>query len=82
MFRSVVAALFVLCLWLAGFIWFVVEVPDRPTDDADHTDAIVVLTGGADRLTVGLDLLDRELGDTLFISGVYTGGRRGDDPCS
>ena len=44
-----------------------------PTNDTTHTDAIVVLTGGTERLAAGLDLLDRGLADTLFVSGVYTG---------
>jgi uncharacterized SAM-binding protein YcdF (DUF218 family) len=71
--RLLWAGLLAALLWFGGFLLFVSQVPDQPTTDMRHTDAIVVLTGGADRLAVGLDLLDRHLGDTLFISGVYTG---------
>jgi uncharacterized SAM-binding protein YcdF (DUF218 family) len=67
------AVLFLALLWLAGLVWFVQALPDKPTDEMTRTDAIVVLTGGTERLAVGLDLLDRHLADTLFISGVYTG---------
>lgn len=60
-------------LWCGGFLWFVDEVPQR-IDDADtHTDAIVVLTGGRDRLATGLDLLEAGLSQRLFISGVFKG---------
>jgi uncharacterized SAM-binding protein YcdF (DUF218 family) len=71
--RLVWTALLACLLWFGGFLWFVGQLPDAPTTDMTHTDAIVVLTGGTERLAVGLDLLDRDLGDTLFISGVYTG---------
>ena len=60
-------------LWCGGFLWFVDEVPQRVEDDTTHTDAIVVLTGGRDRLTTGLDLLEAGLSQRLFISGVYKG---------
>jgi uncharacterized SAM-binding protein YcdF (DUF218 family) len=60
-------------LWFAGFLWFLSELPDAATADTTRTDAIVVLTGGTERLAVGLDLLVRDLADTLFVSGVYTG---------
>jgi len=71
--RLAAVAVALVLLWFAGLIWFIQELPDAPTDDMTHTDAIVVLTGGAERLAVGLDLLDRDFADTLFISGVYTG---------
>ena len=71
--RLIVLAVVLVLAWAAGFIWFVNSLPREPTDDTTPTDAIVVLTGGADRLTVGLGLLDQELAETLFISGVYTG---------
>lgn len=60
-------------LWVGGFLWFVDEVPQRIEDETTHTDAIVVLTGGRDRLTTGLDLLEAGLSQRLFISGVYKG---------
>lgn len=59
--------------WLAGFVWFLGMVPQDVEDTTTHTDAIVVLTGGSERLPVGLDLLARGLGERLFVSGVYSG---------
>lgn len=60
-------------LWSGGFLWFVDEVPQHIEDQTTHTDAIVVLTGGRDRLATGLDLLESGLSQRLFISGVYKG---------
>ena len=60
-------------LWSGGFLWFVDEVPRAVDDQTSHTDAIVVLTGGRERLTTGLDLLEAGLSQRLFISGVYKG---------
>lgn len=63
-------------VWLGGFVWFVGtiprESPDPATDDA-RTDAIVVLTGGSQRFTAGLSLLERDYAQRLFVSGVYDG---------
>lgn len=60
-------------LWLAGFIWFLGMIPDRVDDTTTKTDAIVVLTGGSERLPVGLELLADGHADRLFVSGVYSG---------
>ncbi|MCM2344658.1 MAG: YdcF family protein [Alphaproteobacteria bacterium] len=58
-------------LWLAGFGMFTHFVrslsaynPEQPTD------AIIVLTGGAQRVNQGLDLLAQGQAKKLFISGV------------
>ncbi|MFQ5784583.1 MAG: YdcF family protein [Alphaproteobacteria bacterium] len=59
--------------WCSGLVWFARQVPRRVDDPGVPTDAIVVLTGGAGRLSTGLDLLSRHLGRKLFISGVYRG---------
>jgi uncharacterized SAM-binding protein YcdF (DUF218 family) len=58
--------------WLAGFLWFVhsAELPDRETARAD---GIVVLTGGADRISAGLRLLKQARARALLISGVGKG---------
>lgn len=60
-------------LWLAGFLWFAVDVPEQVADPSSPTDAIVVLTGGSERLSTGLTLLRQKMGRKLFISGVYRG---------
>jgi len=60
-------------LWLAGLFWFAGQIPLRVADPVTRSDAIVVLTGGSNRLRTGLDLLSENLADKLFVSGVYRG---------
>jgi uncharacterized SAM-binding protein YcdF (DUF218 family) len=59
--------------WFCGFLYFVATLPDRVADPVSHTDAIVVLTGGSERLTTGMALLEGGLAGKLFISGVHRG---------
>ncbi|OUS12167.1 hypothetical protein A9Q97_06540 [Rhodospirillales bacterium 47_12_T64] len=68
-FIAVAAFLF----WIIGFFWFATNLPDDVTNDGQIADAIVVLTGGSDRINTGLDLLSQGQGKKLFISGVYKG---------
>ncbi|MEQ9640088.1 MAG: YdcF family protein [Alphaproteobacteria bacterium] len=56
--------------WLGGLIYFIHGLPRPGPDDGSRTDAIVVLTGGAERLEAGLALLAAERGQRLLISGV------------
>jgi uncharacterized SAM-binding protein YcdF (DUF218 family) len=60
-------------VWLAGLVWFADTIPEQVADSATATDAIVVLTGGSQRLTAGLDLLAAGKAKKLFISGVHQG---------
>ncbi len=63
--------------WIAGFFWFVSEIPGARDHGPARTDAIVVLTGGSERLHEGLKLLREGWGKKLFVSGVAPGvGRR------
>jgi uncharacterized SAM-binding protein YcdF (DUF218 family) len=71
------AALIVLS-WLAGFLWFASTIPRTITDTSSRTDAIVVLTGGSERLATGIELLSNNLADRLFVSGVGPGARLAD----
>ena len=59
-------ALFVLCI--AGLIWF--ATAPSAGDRTGPTDAIVVLTGGSQRLNSGIALLRDGKGQKLFVSGV------------
>jgi uncharacterized SAM-binding protein YcdF (DUF218 family) len=59
-----------LCLWFGGFLYFVGQVPVEVEDPVGKTDAIVVLTGGAERLDTGLELLIAGQAKKLLISGV------------
>ena len=57
--------------WLGGLVWFAGQVPDAIGTAAGGTDAIVVLTGGGQRVEQGLSLLAAGKAKKLFISGVY-----------
>src|SRR6185369_18086375 len=63
--------------WIAGLFWFAATSPNGVADAA-HTDAIVVLTGGTERIDTGLKLLADGLSDRLYISGVGGQLRHGD----
>jgi len=55
-----------------GFVRFVHHLPD-PTADQSRTDAIVVLTGGGERISSALSLLEAGKANRLFVSGVHRG---------
>jgi uncharacterized SAM-binding protein YcdF (DUF218 family) len=57
-------------IWAAGLIWFAATIPSTVADTTTHTDAIVVLTGGSERIETGLKLLTDGLADRLYVSGV------------
>ena len=70
-------ALGLLLLWLGGFGWFLRAVQEDSADNS-ATDAIVVLTGGAERVETGFRLLEEGLAPRLFISGVHPDARLAD----
>lgn len=59
--------------WLIGLVWFALTLPRTATANHGNTHAVVVLTGGAGRLAVGVDLLASGKAQKLFISGVHRG---------
>lgn len=70
-FRLIVLLAFA---WLAGLFWFArVTEAMAPPATPEKLDAIVVLTGGSNRVAAGFRLLDESRGDKLFISGVHRG---------
>lgn len=62
-----------LIAWMAGLVWFAGAMPEEVEDDDSATDAIVVLTGGSERLSAGFRLLAAQKARKLFVSGVYHG---------
>jgi uncharacterized SAM-binding protein YcdF (DUF218 family) len=60
-------------VWALGLFRFAAQIPPAGEDDRTSTDAIVVLTGGSDRLREGLKLLAERRGQALLISGVPAG---------
>ncbi|TAN62734.1 MAG: YdcF family protein [Magnetospirillum sp.] len=59
--------------WGGGLLMFATSLEAGVEDRDTVTDAIVVLTGGSDRLSSGLALLEAGKGRKLFISGVHKG---------
>jgi uncharacterized SAM-binding protein YcdF (DUF218 family) len=57
--------------WLSGLAYFATLIPRSVADANSATDAIVVLTGGSDRLREGLRLLAGGKAKLLLISGVH-----------
>lgn len=72
--RIFLSFVFIFALWLAGLHWFTRDIVSPPAPAArQKADAIVVLTGGSNRLQTGFDLFEAGLGQKVFISGVYRG---------
>jgi uncharacterized SAM-binding protein YcdF (DUF218 family) len=73
--RLVHLLLGILTLWLIGLLAFIAVIPGQTAklNTESKTDAIIVLTGGGDRLAEGFRLLDRGLAKRLLVSGVATG---------
>lgn len=57
--------------WFAGFIFFTCSIADTATSAQTRADAIVVLTGGRNRLKEAFKLLNEGKADNIFISGVF-----------
>lgn len=67
----IMIALTSFAIWGIGFITFCDLV--KNTDTARQlmkTDAIVILTGGSDRINAGLDMMKAGMSEQVFISGV------------
>ena len=70
--RALIVAVAMLVPIGIGFVRFVQHLPE-PTNDQRTTDAIVVLTGGGERISAGLSLLQAGKARRLFVSGVHRG---------
>ena len=68
---AAVAALVVTVAWAVGLVRFAAAIPSALVDARTPTDAIVVLTGGSERLATGVSLLERGLAQRVFVSGVH-----------
>ncbi len=64
--------LLAMSIWLMGFIWFLTLMPTpNRMQITVPTDAIAVWTGGAGRAEKGIDLLRKQQGRWLLLSGVH-----------
>lgn len=66
MIRRLIASVFL--VWVLGFAWFALFLP-QPAD-LEQTDGVVVLTGGANRIDRGLEIIEKKKARRLLISGV------------
>lgn len=64
------ALLVLAAFWMLGLCFFAYSINHYQTDYTTHTQAIVVLTGGRNRISEAIKLLNQGLADKLFISGV------------
>ena len=71
--RLLLTMICLILLWIAGLIRFADSIPKLIEKPTRHTDAIIVLTGGSGRLEEGLNLLEQNMANRLFVSGVYQG---------
>src|SRR5262245_38943300 len=71
--RLSLTAAALLAAYAGGLVWFAGSIADSVEDTATTTDAIVVLTGGSQRVQAGLQLLTAGKAKKLFVSGVYHG---------
>ena len=69
--RALFYFIFTLILvWLGGYLWFINQLSHKEMNRTDKTDAIVVLTGGQNRLSVAGILLEEKMANKLYVSGV------------
>lgn len=57
-------------VWWKGLVWFVNQIPREYAETETPVDAIVILTGGSERIGYAIELLRQDLAEELFISGV------------
>ena len=68
-FFCLISVLLIFLLWLGGFIMFDAYIR-KSADTEQKTDAIVVLTGGKNRILEALKLYNNDMAEFLIISGV------------
>lgn len=71
--RIAIAGAVLFIAYMGGLIWFADSIAVSSEDAETPTDAIVVLTGGSQRVQSGLQLLAAGKAKKLFVSGVYHG---------
>jgi len=71
--RLLVLLLIFFLIWVIGFEIFDYHINHFKRTDDDNADAIVVLTGGRNRLKEAVKLLNAKRADRLFVSGVFKG---------
>lgn len=68
--KIIILLLTFIIFWFAGFVLFAWHINNINNIDTTHTEAIIALTGGRNRISEAVKLLDKGLANRLFISGV------------
>lgn len=72
--RSILVAGLAICAGVAaltlGFFSFIQQINEQPPTAVKHAQGMIVLTGGADRVTDAIELFSRGYADRLLITGV------------
>lgn len=68
---NIILTVSLIVAWLSGFVFFSATLRITATDNETKTDAIIVLTGSKGRIEDGVELLNKQMAQKLFISGVY-----------
>jgi len=69
--KAILAIIFIIfCLWTGAFLTFMEEIEGISTPPSQKVGGIVVLTGTPARLTAGFNLLNKNQGARLLVSGV------------
>lgn len=67
---ALISGFLLISAWLGGFVLFAYRINHYQTDTATHTEAVIALTGGRNRIAEAVKLLNQGKADKLFISGV------------
>jgi len=66
----IILLIFIVFIWCTGFVVFAVCINNYSRNDEKDSDAIIVLTGGKNRISHAFSLLNKGRGKKMFISGV------------
>ncbi len=77
-FRVIILVALILILYFMSFINFLFNVDKNNKNNKNNINNIVVLTGNAGRLAVGLDLMDNNINSRMLITGVAKGVKYSD----
>ncbi len=60
----------ILIFWVGGFCFFAWKINNFPINTKQKTDAVIALTGGKNRISEAVKILNSGFADSMFISGV------------
>lgn len=69
--KQLIFVLFVLLIWAVGFVVFTHKIYYAKNVEDLRADAIVVLTGGKNRLSSAVKLLNSQKAEKMLVSGVF-----------